>query len=188
MKPIQTLLTLLLVVTLLLSGCGSSSQAESPTTQTTPTEQPSEPSEEMTSEPEETTEPSEEAATPKTEETEVATKGEQETSVEGELHTVKMGSDSGQLIFVPEKLEIEPGDTVKWVMNKVPPHNVIFEGDHIPKADKALAKEISHQKLLSTPGASYKTTFSEDMPSGVYPYYCQPHRAAGMAGEIIIKD
>lgn len=107
---------------------------------------------------------------------------------QAETYPVKMGSDNGQLIFVPEKLEIQPGDTVKWVMNKVPPHNVIFEGDRIPTSDKALAQQISHQKLLFKPGDSYQTTFSKDMPSGIYPYYCQPHRAAGMAGQIIVKD
>ncbi len=156
MKPIQTLLTVLLAVTVLLTGCSASSQAQSPDTQPTPS-------------------PAKETET------------EEQANTEGEVHTVLMGSDSGELIYVPETLEIEPGDTVKWVMNKVPPHNVIFEGDRLPNANKALAKEISHQKLLSSPGAAYKTTFSEDLPSGVYPYYCQPHRAAGMVGEIIIQ-
>ena len=108
--------------------------------------------------------------------------------VRSETYSIKMGSDSGQLLFVPETLEIKSGDTVKWVMNKVPPHNVIFEGDRIPTADQALALRISHQKLLFKPGDSYQTTFSDDMPSGTYPYYCQPHRAAGMKGKIIVKN
>ena len=171
MKPMQTLLTFLLAITLLLTGCSGSSQAQSPDPQATPSQE--------TTQPEKTVEP-----TPsQTKETET----EQQASAQGEVHTVLMGSDSGELVYVPETLEIEPGDTVKWVMNKVPPHNVIFEGDRIPNGDKALAKEISHQKLLSSPGAAYKTTFSEDLPSGTYPYYCQPHRAAGMAGDIVIK-
>ena len=168
MKPIKTLLTLFLAVTVLLSGCAGSSQAESPETQATPSQETTQPEKETTATPDET---------------------EKQASVEGkEVQTVLMGSDSGQLVFVPETLEIEPGETVKWVMNKVPPHNVIFEGDRVPNANKALAKEISHKKLLSTPGASYQTTFEEDIPSGSYPYYCEPHRAAGMAGKIIIKD
>lgn len=102
-------------------------------------------------------------------------------------YTVKMGSDNGLLKFVPDVLEIQPGDTVKWVMNKVPPHNVVFEGDRIPTADKALAKQLSHEKLLFAPGDSYESTFSTEIPPGIYPYYCQPHRSAGMVGKIIVK-
>ena len=174
MKPIKTLLTVFLAVTVLLSGCAGSGQAESPKTQTTPSQE--------TTQPEKTT-PSEKETTA------TPTETEKQASAEGkEVHTVLMGSDSGQLVFVPETLEIEQGETVKWVMNKVPPHNVIFEGDRVPNANKALAKEISHKKLLSSPGTSYQTTFTEDVPSGMYPYYCEPHRAAGMVGKIIIKD
>lgn len=176
MKPIKTLLTLLLAVTVLLSGCTRSTQAENPETQPTPSQE--------TTQAEKTSEPTQEATPSATEEIET----EKQVNATGEAHTVLMGSDSGELVFVPETLEINRGDTVKWVMNKVPPHNVIFEGDRVPNANKGLAKEISHQKLLSSPGASYKTTFSEDMPLGVYPYYCQPHRAAGMAGKIMIKE
>lgn len=102
-------------------------------------------------------------------------------------YTVKMGSDNGLLKFVPEVLEIQPGDTVQWVMNKVPPHNVVFEENRIPNADKALAKQLSHEKLLFAPGDSYESTFPSDIPPGTYPYYCQPHRAAGMVGKIIVK-
>jgi plastocyanin len=101
---------------------------------------------------------------------------------------IKMGSDTGQLVFVPDALEIHQGDTVKWVMNKVPPHNVVFEGDKIPGADKALAQQLSHKQLLFAPGDSYESTFTADLTTGIYPYYCEPHRAAGMAGKIIVKE
>lgn len=108
-------------------------------------------------------------------------------SVAAETYTVKMGSDTGQLKFVPETLEIKSGDTVKWVINQVPPHNAVFESDKVPNGDKALAGKISHKKLLFAKGDSYETTFS-DAPAGSYPYYCEPHRGAGMVGKIIVKD
>jgi plastocyanin len=109
-------------------------------------------------------------------------------AVVAEVYTVKMGSDKGELKFVPETLEIQPGDTVKWVMNKVPPHNVVFESDKIPNANKALAEKISHKKLLFAPGETYESLFSVAEASGTYPYYCEPHRGAGMVGKIIVKD
>jgi plastocyanin len=105
-----------------------------------------------------------------------------------ETFPVKMGSDTGELKFVPDTITIKPGDTVEWQMNKVPPHNVVFEESKIPNADKALAKKLSHEKLAFAPGETFKTTFSSDIPAGVYPYYCQPHRGAGMAGKVIVED
>lgn len=106
--------------------------------------------------------------------------------VAAEVYTVKMGSDRGELKFVPETLEIQPGDTVKWEINKVPPHNVVFEADKMPNGNKAIADKITHKKLLFAKGDSYETTFSDTEP-GTYPYYCEPHRGAGMVGKIIVK-
>jgi plastocyanin len=89
--------------------------------------------------------------------------------------TVKMGTDSGLLKFEPETVTIKAGDTVKWVNNKLGPHNAVFEG----AGDKA-----SHKNLLFAPGESYESTFTEP---GTYSYYCEPHRGAGMVGKIVVE-
>ena len=187
MKPIQTLFTLLLAVTLLVSGCGGASEAKSPDAQTAPTEE--------TAQTEKTAEPTEEAATadetpePAEEAEEVAAADvEEETSAAGgETYQVKMGSDTGQLKYVPEKLTIHPGDTVEFVMNKLAPHNVVFDSNGVPSAAKALASDLSKNKLLSGAGQTHTVTFPEDAPKGEYSYYCQPHRGAGMNGKIIVE-
>lgn len=103
-----------------------------------------------------------------------------------ESYEVKMGSDSGLLVFQPAKLSVKPGDTVTWVNNKMAPHNVIFDARQIP-GDKALADKISHNQLTFAPGESYSTTFSADMPAGDYTYFCAPHRGAGMVGTITVE-
>jgi plastocyanin len=103
-----------------------------------------------------------------------------------ETYVVKMGSDTGQIQFIPSNLEIRSGDTVKWIMNKVPPHNVVFESEKIPTGDKEIASSLSHKQLLFAAGDSYSSEFSESLPVGAYPYYCEPHRAAGMVGRIIV--
>jgi plastocyanin len=198
MKPIQTILTLLLAVTLLLGGCSGSSEAKSPDAQTAPTEE--------TVQTEETTEPVEEEVTASdTEETaqaeeateeevaaseteEVAANVEEEASATGgETYQVKMGSDTGQLKYVPEKLTIHPGDTVEFVMNKLAPHNVVFDSNGVPSGAKALASSLSKNKLLSGAGQTHTVSFPEDAPKGEYSYYCQPHRGAGMNGKIIVE-
>lgn len=89
--------------------------------------------------------------------------------------TVKMGTDSGMLAFEPSTVTIKAGETVKWVNNKLPPHNIVFEGS---------AANKSHDQLMFSPGESYEVTFDE---AGTYSYYCAPHRGAGMAGKVIVQ-
>lgn len=93
-----------------------------------------------------------------------------------ETFTVKMGTDSGLLKFEPETITVKAGDTVKWVNNKLGPHNAVFDG--------SAGEKLSHKDLLFAPGESYKSTFSEP---GTYTYYCEPHRGAGMVGKVIVE-
>ena len=43
-----------------------------------------------------------------------------------ETKMVKMGSDTGNLVFIPDEVKICKGDTVTWTNNKGGPHNVVF--------------------------------------------------------------
>ena len=104
-----------------------------------------------------------------------------------ETYTVKLGSDKGLLVFQPKQLTVKPGDTIEWINNKVPPHNVVFDSAKNPAHDKALATALSHTKLLLNPGQKQTTTFSADAPAGDYTFYCQPHRGAGMVGKITVE-
>lgn len=88
--------------------------------------------------------------------------------------SVKMGADNGLLAFDPPTVTIKAGDTVKWVNNKLSPHNVVVEGH----------TELSHKALAFSPGESFETTF--DAP-GTYTYYCEPHRGAGMVGKVVVE-
>ncbi len=98
--------------------------------------------------------------------------------------TVKMGSDSGQLKFVPATLTVKPGDTIAWVMNKSGPHNVVFDSAGTPDAE--VAQALSQSKLLSKPGASYISTVPTTAKAGVYKFHCVPHKTAGMVGVLTI--
>jgi plastocyanin len=103
-------------------------------------------------------------------------------SAAAETYTIKLGSDKGMLAFEPSKVTVKPGDTIKWVNNKVPPHNVVFDSK-----GGALAKALSHKQLLMSPGQGYETTFPTDTPVGEYTFYCEPHRGAGMVGKITVE-
>ena len=108
-------------------------------------------------------------------------------SASAETYQVKLGSDKGLLAFEPKKLTIKPGDTVEWVNNKVPPHNVVFDSAKNPTKSADLAKSLSHKKLLMSPGQKEITTFAADTPAGDYTFYCEPHRGAGMVGTITVQ-
>lgn len=96
--------------------------------------------------------------------------------------TVKMGSDNGQLVFVPDEITICKGDTVTWVNNKGGPHNVVFDEEAVPSGVDA--ESISMEDQLGDEGATYSQKFDV---AGSYAYYCQPHRGAGMNANLVVQ-
>merc|ERR1719463_446373 len=96
--------------------------------------------------------------------------------------SVKMGSDSGQLVFVPDEVKICKGDTVTWTNNKGGPHNVVFEEDGVPSG--VSADKISMDDQLGDEGATYSVKFDV---AGEYKYYCEPHRGAGMNAALTVS-
>ena len=96
------------------------------------------------------------------------------SSVQAKTVEVKLGTDSGMLAFEPSSINISSGDTVKFVNNKLAPHNAVFEGHD----------ELSHPDLAFAPGESWEKTFST---AGTYDFYCEPHRGAGMVGTVVVN-
>lgn len=99
-----------------------------------------------------------------------------------ETKSVMMGSDSGQLVFVPAKTTICSGDTVKWTNNKGGPHNVVFDEDAIPSGVDQ--ESISMDDQLGEEGDTFSMKFTT---TGSYEYYCEPHRGAGMNGVLVVQ-
>ena len=61
-----------------------------------------------------------------------------------------MGSN-GNLVFDPAEVTISAGDSVHFVNNMLPPHNVVVE-DH---------PELSHEALAMMPGEEFDVTFAD---------------------------
>ena len=59
-----------------------------------------------------------------------------------------MGAD-GNLVFEPSEVTISAGESVHFVNNMLPPHNVIVE-DH---------PELDHEALALLPGEEFDVTF-----------------------------
>ena len=86
---------------------------------------------------------------------------------------IQMGND-GMLVFAPCELTINAGESVTFVNNELPPHNVMF-ADH---------SELSHNDLAFSPGESWEVTFEQ---AGDYNFQCDPHAGAGMKGVIHVQ-
>ena len=86
---------------------------------------------------------------------------------------ISMGS-GGNLIFEPSDVTINAGDTIHFVNDMLPPHNIIVEG----RAD------LSRESLMFNPGESQDILFAD---AGDYTFFCGPHQGAGMTGTIHVN-
>ena len=86
---------------------------------------------------------------------------------------ITMGS-GGNLIFDPSDVTINAGETIHFVNDMLPPHNIIVEG----RAD------LSREALLFAPGESQDILFAD---AGDYNFFCGPHQGAGMTGTIHVE-
>ena len=86
---------------------------------------------------------------------------------------VAMGA-GGNLAFEPNEITISAGDTVHFINEALPPHNIIVEG----RAD------LSREALLFAPGETQDVVFAD---VGDYEFFCGPHQGAGMTGVIHVE-
>jgi plastocyanin len=99
-----------------------------------------------------------------------STGGNQSGGGGGQTKEVAVGP-GGELVFEPEEVQIEPGDTVRWVWES-DGHNVVPEG----------GGDWGHEPLENQ-GFTYEHTFES---AGENAYICQPHQSAGMVGTVMI--
>ena len=87
---------------------------------------------------------------------------------------IQMGS-GGMLVFEPCELNISVGESVTFVNNELPPHNVMFDEPY---------QEMSNNDLAFTSGETFDVTFDK---AGDYYFQCDPHAGAGMKGVIHVS-
>ena len=83
---------------------------------------------------------------------------------------VEVGGPHG-LSFSPANLTIEVGDTVTWT-NRGGVHNVVADNGEFRNGNAS--------------GASWSFSFTFQQ-AGTFPYHCEPHRAQGMTGTIVVQ-
>ena len=86
---------------------------------------------------------------------------------------IQMGYN-GNLVFEPNEVTVNAGETVTFVNNALPPHNIIVDG----RAD------LSRESLMFSPGETQEIVFSD---AGDFNFKCAPHEGAGMKGVIHVE-
>ena len=86
---------------------------------------------------------------------------------------IQMGYN-GNLVFEPNEVTVDAGDTVTFINNALPPHNIIVDG----RAD------LSREALMFSPGETQEIVFAD---TGDFNFKCAPHEGAGMKGVIHVK-
>jgi plastocyanin len=111
----------------------------------------------------------------------------------GKTHDVNMVLDGSNYKFVPSSLVISAGDVVRYHNKSGGPHNVSFWPDSVPSgAAEVLKKNMPNQMaplegpLLTDPDAVYEVSFA-GAPKGLYKFYCLPHLALGMKGDLTVQ-
>lgn len=102
------------------------------------------------------------------------------------VQTVRMVSDDKGHIFYPDRLRVQPGDTVKWVLQSGVHTSTAYHPDFFDKPLRIPEKAKPwHSGVLKEIGQSFELKFEV---GGVYNYYCTPHQSLGMVGIIVVGE
>jgi len=126
-----------------------------------------------------------------------ATSGSAGAAESGTTHVVEMND---QLAFVPERIEVAPGDTVVWENVGSQGHSVTAYEDSIPEgaaywasggfdAEQAARDAYEFGGSIDSgnvqAGEPYSHTFETE---GTHEYFCIPHESAGMVGQVVVTE
>lgn len=111
-----------------------------------------------------------------------------------EAHEIQMVTDGkGEFRFVPASVSARRGDVLLFKAVSGAPHSVVFEG----KALTAQAREKLNAALprrsgdlsspLLTEDTEYRIVVPPGIPAGIYKFFCLPHRAYDMRGEVTVR-
>jgi plastocyanin len=110
----------------------------------------------------------------------------------GTIHEVKMVGDANGYRYEPANITVKPGDGIKFIMVSMGPHNVAFDPAAIPadQKDQLFANMPNStdgsSPILSTPNEEFILSLTNIKP-GKYPFFCTPHLAMNMKGEITVQ-
>jgi plastocyanin len=110
-----------------------------------------------------------------------------------EVHEIRMeATGEREFRFRPASIEARRGDVLLFRAESGAPHSVVFEGrglseDARDKLNAAMPRRAGDlSSPLLTDGTEYRVVVPA-LPSGTYRFFCLPHRAYDMRGELTVK-
>lgn len=99
--------------------------------------------------------------------------------------TVEVKMTDTPPVYVPAKLTVKSGDTVKWTNNAQTLHTVTADAAKaVDKSDVQLPKGVApFDSGFMMPGNNFSYTFKTP---GQYKYFCIPHEKDGMIGYVTV--
>ena len=95
--------------------------------------------------------------------------------------------------FSPSRVTAAPGDVLVFKVINGAPHSIVFEAEGLsPATRSALSAALGARSgelgssMITKDGAEYRLVLPK-IPAGTYSYFCLPHRAYDMRGEIVVK-
>ena len=103
----------------------------------------------------------------------------------GAAATVEVKMTDTPPVFIPAKVTVKSGDTVKWINNAQTLHTVTFDASKaVDKSNVQLPKGVDpFDSGFMMPGKDFSYTFK--VP-GAYKYFCIPHEKDGMIGFVTV--
>jgi plastocyanin len=108
------------------------------------------------------------------------------------VHDIRMEADPKKETyrFTPPLITARPGDVLLFRAGKGVPHSIVFESTGLTEAaHEALNGAMSRRTgdlsspMLTAEGSEYRMLVPR-IPPGIYHFYCLPHRAYDMRGQL----
>jgi len=110
--------------------------------------------------------------------------GASEYEVEDGVYEVAMVSEGSEYYFDPIGLGVEPGDTVRWVIESGVHSSAAYSDGNAGATSTRIPEgaEAWDSGVLNEEGAAFEYTFEEE---GTYDYFCTPHKTLGMIARVV---
>lgn len=113
--------------------------------------------------------------------------------ITGTVHVVNMVGDNNGYRYEPATISAKPGDGIRFVLKSLGPHNVAFDAAMIPADQKAQLWANMGENSMDGSSPMMLTNDEEwtlslgNLAAGTYQFFCTPHLAMNMRGEIVVQ-
>jgi plastocyanin len=110
------------------------------------------------------------------------------------VHEIRMDANPGKEVyrFSPAQVTARPGDVLLFRVASGSPHSIVFEGSGLSETARAALNGAMPRRsadlsspLLTADGNEYRIVVPAIAP-GIYSFFCLPHRAYDMRGQLRI--